>query len=468
MAVSPQTTTIFDDFLPSYHSPPLSFPGYTITSQVKAQYPNHQHIVLNTEIPLLDYLQSHNIEYQTADQLTTHSFVSNDLIPNIQIGLFEFEWRETSFLLYKFVWPSSQMMRGQNPLAYVLVFLGKGDSRKEKDAIGFDLLTTAFRWNLDTKDEIWVFSNGHWSKDKKLYKAIASSSWDNLVLDQGFINGLKRDTETFFSSKDIYHSLGITWKRGLLLLGAPGNGKTESIKVLLKETNVPALYVKSFTTNSGEEAGIRTIFEFARRQALCILVLEDLDSLVVPRIRAFFLNELDGLEQNEGILTIATSNHPEKIDDAILNRPSRFDVKYTFDLPSKELRLAYIQAWTEKAKGLQDITFSRTFMEEIAEETNGFSFAFMKELCVKFTINKYILFMEYVYRFVSFLLRLAHDKAAQRTIDVEASMKNQVKELKTQIDIGKNTPENEEPRRGATIIRHVQATPVLSGPSGSW
>jgi SpoVK/Ycf46/Vps4 family AAA+-type ATPase len=95
-------------------------------------------------------------------------------------------------------------------------------------------------------------------------------------------------------------------------LGPPGNGKTESIKVLLKESGIPSLYVKSFATShvrlnhtfsfnslnvhvQGSEAGIRAIFEFARRQAPCILVLEDLDSMVTPSIRSFFLNEIDGL-----------------------------------------------------------------------------------------------------------------------------------------------------------------------------
>jgi len=116
-------------------------------------------------------------------------------------------------------------------------------------------------------------------------------------------------------------------------------------------------------------------------------------------IRSFFLNEMDGLvsislnmtefylyiytftkEQNEGILTIATSNHPEQIDDAILNRPSRFDVKYTFELPSPALRKAYIEKWTEKTNALHSIQFSPEFISEMAEKTEGFSFAFMKEL----------------------------------------------------------------------------------------
>lgn len=86
-------------------------------------------------------------------------------------------------------------------------------------------------------------------------------------------------------------------------------------------------------------------------------------------------------------MTIATTNHPERIDDAILNRPSRFDVKYTFTLPDSDLRKEFATKWIEKVHALSS-TASVTFEEPeqtaaaVAEKTEGWSFAFLKELYV--------------------------------------------------------------------------------------
>src|SRR4029077_18785777 len=96
---------------------------------------------------------------------------------------------------------------------------------------------------------------------------------------------------------------------------------------------------------STDHAQIRSVFERARKTTPCLLVLEDLDSLINDLNRSFFLNELDGFAANTGILVLATTNHPERLDPALLNRPSRFDRKYLFALPAHTERHAYICAW---------------------------------------------------------------------------------------------------------------------------
>jgi AAA+ superfamily predicted ATPase len=94
--------------------------------------------------------------------------------------------------------------------------------------------------------------------------------------------------------------------------------------------------------------------------------------------RSFFLNELDGFASNIGVVTLATTNHPERLDPAILDRPSRFDRKYPFDLPAPAERSAYIVMWNESLKPV--LRLSEEGVAKISEVTEGFSFAYLKEL----------------------------------------------------------------------------------------
>jgi ATP-dependent 26S proteasome regulatory subunit len=114
-------------------------------------------------------------------------------------------------------------------------------------------------------------------------------------------------------------------------------------------------------------------------------VLEDLDSLVDGQNRSFFLNELDGFASNAGIVTLATTNHPERLDPAIVDRPSRFDRKYHFELPGPEERRAYVCWWNSVLKSalrLSDETVAR-----VVERTEEFSFAYVKELFLSATMR---------------------------------------------------------------------------------
>ena len=77
----------------------------------------------------------------------------------------------------------------------------------------------------------------------------------------------------------------------------------------------------------GDEYAIAEVFSKARQIAPCLIILEDIDSLVNDQNRSFFLNELDGLEKNDGILLVGSTNHLDQLDPGLSSRPSRFDRK---------------------------------------------------------------------------------------------------------------------------------------------
>ena len=163
------------------------------------------------------------------------------------------------------------------------------------------------------------------------------------------------------------------------MIGPPGNGKTHTVKALINQTKQPCLYVKSFKSYWGtDQDRIREVFVRARKTTPSVVVLEDLDSLIDNQNRAFFLNELDGFAANTGVVVLATTNHPEKLDPAILDRPSRFDRKYYFNLPAAPERLAFIASWNQSQE--PELRLHESALPALVEATDGFSFAYLKEL----------------------------------------------------------------------------------------
>ena len=255
----------------------------------------------------------------------------------------------------------------------------------EDEATAREFFSAVCRWSTPIRDEIYVFEEGYWNKDADLFQSIQSSRLENLILPPGLKEAIRDDAAGYFESRDRYRRFNIPWKRGLILIGPPGNGKTHMIKALINDLKRPCLYVKSLKARyQNEDLSIRQVFEKARASAPCILVMEDIDALIDNENRSFFLNELDGFRKNEGLLVIATTNHPEKLDPAIVDRPSRFDRKYHFDLPAVAERASYLGWWNRQLD--ESLRLTDAGVASIAASAEGFSFAYLKELALASTM----------------------------------------------------------------------------------
>lgn len=243
-------------------------------------------------------------------------------------------------------------------------------------ALNTELFVEVEEWNRRVHGEVLVFAAGRFSKDEALQKSIDATRFDELVLPETLVTALRDDVRQFLSSKDVYAAAGAAWKRGVLLLGPPGNGKTHAIKAIINESKLPCVYVKSFTGRYTDPAdSIAQVFARARSVAPCIVVLEDLDALISDDNRSFLLNELDGFAANHGLITVASSNHPERLDPSLLHRPSRFDRKYRFELPDAGLRKRYLQRWSKRLPS----PVGDAAIDEATQLTDGFTFAYLKE-----------------------------------------------------------------------------------------
>lgn len=251
------------------------------------------------------------------------------------------------------------------------------------------LLLAAGKWTSQLHEEIFIFDDGCWDKSKELWKSVQGTSWDDVILDPEMKKGLIEDVQGFFDNQALYKQVSVPWKRGIILHGVPGNGKTVSIKALIgslygRPDPIPSLYVKSFgTKRNTEQHSIRRIFRKARSMTPCLLIFEDLDSLVNDSVRSYFLNEVDGLESNDGILMIGSTNHLERLDPAISKRPSRFDRKYHYKIPGVAERKLYVKYWrTKLITNNNTMDFPEALTDIISNLTEGFSFAYLKEMFV--------------------------------------------------------------------------------------
>ncbi|KAK3169885.1 hypothetical protein OEA41_009269 [Lepraria neglecta] len=284
-------------------------PNHTITQTpkstgiLKLAKAGYAHATLDTSI---DFYASRTYRAATDDAKGT-----GRLKDKVEFGRYKYRWKEQVFQLYVVEYWETEYSQVKNH--YILYPQSQGDLIDGRSQTVDKLITVATQHLSEIKEEIWVYDRGYWDKNHKLWKNVQGCMWENVILNNEMKLQLVSDIEGFFDRKEDYKSFAVPWKRGIILHGLPGNGKTISIKALMhslasRSTPIPTLYVKSLG-KSCDQDDIRSIFEKARETGPCLLVFEDIDSLVSDDVKSFFLNEVDGLEENDGIMMVGSTNY---------------------------------------------------------------------------------------------------------------------------------------------------------------
>lgn len=180
------------------------------------------------------------------------------------------------------------------------------------------------------------------------------------------------EASKFWTSEAKYRKHGLLYKRGILLWGPPGGGKTVTVKILMHELVRQGGIVMVIQSVGAAIEVLKALRRIEPKRNL-ITVFEDIDEIISYNGESNVLSMLDGEHNIDNILQLATTNYPERLGARIINRPSRFDRRVYVGMPEDDARRAYI------GKATQDGVATKTLMKWV-KDTDGMSIAHLREL----------------------------------------------------------------------------------------
>lgn len=217
------------------------------------------------------------------------------------------------------------------------------------------------------------------------FHALPRIARDDIVLPDGLLERIERHTVVFAEQAERLLAAGRSLKRGLLMYGLPGTGKTLTVMYLIGR--MPG---RTTILATGLGLGLlQPVAHLARALAPSMVVLEDVDLIAEERGQPFqrsspllfeLLNEMDGLRDDCDVIFVLTTNRPDILEPALAARPGRIDLAVELPLPDAAGRRRLLELYA-RGLALRDVD-----LDAIVERTDGVSPAYVKELLRKATL----------------------------------------------------------------------------------
>ena len=204
-------------------------------------------------------------------------------------------------------------------------------------------------------------------------------SLDNiLIFPDAVTDKVLKEIQFFWEKEDIFKQFGLTYKRGQLLWGPQGSGKSTTLQLISKDVIDRGGIVIRFGNPGTFISGLRKLREIQPDTPVVVL-MEDIDAIIRNYNESSVINILDGVDKLNKIVFLATTNYPSLLGDRICNRPSRFDKRHKVGFLNADSRKLYI----EFLKADHDIDID---IDQWVKDSNEFSIAHLKELFIAVVI----------------------------------------------------------------------------------
>jgi hypothetical protein len=192
----------------------------------------------------------------------------------------------------------------------------------------------------------------------------------------------------FWGRSDTFNEYGLTHKRGILLFGPPGSGKSCTIQLIMQDVVDRGGIVLKFTDPYLFVDGMRVLRQI-QPETPVVTIMEDIDAILDDYSESEVLNILDGVNEVKQVVFLATTNYPEKLGARVVNRPSRFDKRFRIGYPSAQSRKIYFEHIIARGDPTilnQKISELKIDLDRWVKDTDEMSIAHLKELFIAVVI----------------------------------------------------------------------------------
>lgn len=219
---------------------------------------------------------------------------------------------------------------------------------------------------------------------------VTPTSWSSIILKDHIKETIHQNTVGVLENMEKLAGLGMCPNQNVILISPPGMAKTTIFRAISHEVDGKVTRIWCTGKSIENSRDVALLFDAARGLAPCIVFIEDMDLFgrdrssglygSDPHVLNEFLECLDGTQENAGVVVLASTNDVDSMDEALVNRPGRFDVKVEIPFPDAQDRSDMLKKFLTQYRSVVDSSVTQEAWETIIHATDGLTGAYMKFL----------------------------------------------------------------------------------------